>query len=89
MYDDITIDVSEIPFDLNSFLDEPIDFSVDTSLEEPKRQDFEEGEELLQVKTKYLDESILLDEKCEELAFRSLFPNGKFGYSCKRQKKLS
>ena len=32
--------------------------------------------------------SILLDENYQELAFFSLFRNGKFGYSCKCQKKL-
>ena len=35
-YHDITIDVSEIPSDLISFLDEPIDFSGNTSSEEPR-----------------------------------------------------
>ena len=34
-------------------------------------------------------QSILLDQNCVELAFLSLLTNGKFGYSCKRQKKLS
>ena len=38
----ITTDVSEIPSDLISFSDELIDFSVNTSSEEPKSQDFEE-----------------------------------------------
>lgn len=33
--------------------------------------------------------SILFDENCEELEFSSLFLNAKFGYSCKRQTKLS
>ena len=34
---------SEIHFDLISFSNESIDFSVNTSSEEPKSQDFEEG----------------------------------------------
>ena len=109
LYHDITIDVSEIPSDLISFSDEPIDFSVNTSSEEPKSQDFEEGcnpldgyrqacnESLIMDKSVFNIapgedkeiKSILLDENCEELAFPSLFPNGKFGYLCKRQKKLS
>ena len=28
--------------------------------------------------------AILLNENCEEIAFLSLLPNSKFGYSCKR-----
>ena len=38
--------------------------------------------DIAQVKTKKL-KFILLDKNCEELAFPSLFPNGKFGFSCK------
>ena len=98
-----------MPSDLISFSDEPIDFSVNNSSEEPKSRDFEEGSnpldsyrqafnELLIMDNSVSDialskdkeiKSILLDENLEELAFPSLFPNGKFGYSCKRQKKLS
>ena len=109
MYHDITIDVSEIPSDLISLLDDPTDFSVNTSSEEPKSEDFEKGSSPLESYRQASNESlimdnsvfdiapgednevksILLDENCEELAFPSLFPNGKFGYSCKRQKKLS
>ena len=107
LYHDITIDVSATPSGLISFLDEPIDFSVNTSSEEPKSQDFEEGSNPLDSYRQAPNESlimdnfvfdvapgeekeikfILLDENCEELAFPFLFPNGKFGYSCKRQKK--
>ena len=43
LYYDISIDVSEIPFDLISFLNDPIDLSVNTSSEESKSEDFEEG----------------------------------------------
>ena len=100
--------MSEITSELINFLDEPIEFSVNTSSKEPKSQDFEEGsnpldsyrqvsnEPLIMVSSAFdiapgedkESKSILLDEKCEELPFPSVFPNGKFGYSCKRQKKL-
>lgn len=43
MYYDITTDVPELPSDLISFSGKPIDFSVNTCSEEPKKQDFEEG----------------------------------------------
>ena len=103
LYHDITIDVSEIPSDLINFSDESIDFSVNTTLEEPKSQDSEEGSnpldsyrqasnESLIMDNSVVDigpgedkeiKSVLLDENSEALAFPSLFPNGKFGYSRK------
>ena len=95
--------MSEIPSDLINFSDESIDFSVNTTSEEPKSQDSEEGSspldsywqasnESLIMDNSVFDiapgenkeiKSVLLDENSEELKFPSLFPNGKFGYSCK------
>ena len=42
-------DVSEIPFDLINLFDEPIDFPVNTSSEEPRSQDFEQGSNPLDI----------------------------------------
>ena len=94
MCHDITSDVSEIPSDLISFLGEPTDCSVNTSSEEPKSQDFEEGSNPLDSYRQASNESLIIDNSVfdiapRELAFPSLFLNAKFGYSCKRQKKLS
>ena len=61
MYHDITKDVSEIPSDLISFLDEPTDFPVNTSSEEPKSQDFEEGSNPLDSYRQTYNEWLIMD----------------------------
>ena len=109
LYHDITIDLSEIPNDLMTFSDGPIDFKVDSSTTELEIRHSEDVSNHLDnyrpapYKSLIVDnsvfdiapgvdkdtKSILFDENCEELEFSSLFLNAKFGYSCKRQTKLS
>ena len=61
MYHDITMNVSEIPSDLISCLDEPIDILVNTSSEEPESQDYEECSNPLDSYRQVSNESLIMD----------------------------
>lgn len=61
-------DVSEIPFDLINLFDEPIDFPVNTSSEEPRSQDFEQGSNPLDSYRQTSNESIIMGNSVFDIA---------------------
>lgn len=61
-------DVSEIPFDLINLFDEPIDFPVNTSSEEPKSQDFEEDSNPLDSHRQTYNEWLIMDNSVFDTA---------------------
>ena len=115
MYQDIHIDISQIPENLLSLV-EPIDIAIEidseNNLSDLSNNTLEDdnpldNDRLGATETMLLSNmsqpeaitiapgegiqplSILMDEKCEELAHPYLFPTGKFGFRVERDNKLS